>query len=167
VELVLDDFSVPTADAMGWSVFTDRVMGGLSDAQGALVEVQGRRALRLTGRVSLERNGGFVQMARRLGPGPGTSRDARAFSGLALTVCGTPGPYFVHLRTADTRAPWQYYGAPLPVTGMWQEVLLPWRAFSPVALSTPLDVSGLQRLGIVAAKVAFDADVAVSRVALR
>lgn len=163
---ILDDFSQSTATAALWTVFTDRVMGGVSDARGVAGEVLGRRALRLTGRVSLERNGGFIQMARPLGARVGESLDARAWAGLRLVVRGIPGSYFVHLRTADTRAPWQYYGAPLPVTSAWEEVWLPWGAFTPVSLQSALNVAGLQRIGVVAAKVAFDADVALNRLEL-
>jgi hypothetical protein len=160
-DLVLDDFAT-AAPTAAWTVFTDRVMGGVSNAQGAVAEVRGRRALRLVGQVSLERNGGFVQMARALQP----ACDARAFAGLALTVCGAPGSYFVHLRTGETRAPWQYYGAELPVARDWRTVVLPWSAFAPVSLAAPLNVSGLTRIGIVGAKVAFLADVALARLAL-
>jgi hypothetical protein len=162
---LLDDFAQPGEGARAWSVFTDRVMGGVSVAQGAVEVVTGRRALRLRGRVSLERNGGFVQVARPLGDASGPL-DARHALGLSLDVCGTPGPYFVHLRTADTRAPWQHYRAPLPVTADWRTVEVPWSAFTPSGLDRPLDVRALTRLGIVGAREAFDADIALARLAL-
>lgn len=158
---VLDDFRSAAEVAQRWSAFSDRVMGGVSVAHAALMEVHGQPSLRLTGRVSLENNGGFVQVARPL-----DDLDASSFSGVQLRVCGVPGSYFVHLRTADTRAPWQYYGAPLPVTPAWADVFLPWLAFTPVALGAPLDVRRLQRIGLVAAKTAFDADLAISRLEL-
>ncbi len=160
--LVLDDFSQAEHDAASWSVFTDRVMGGVSDARARLAIVDGRRALQLQGRVSLERNGGFVQMARPLGDS-GAPLDATGSHGLQLDVCGSPGPYFVHLRTVHTRAPWQYYRAPLPVIAAWRTVAVPWSAFTPGGLSQPLDVRGLLRLGVVAGTAAFDADIALAR----
>lgn len=163
--LVLDDFSAAPASAGAWSVFTDRVMGGVSTAGATLDVIAGRRALHLRGSVSLERNGGFVQVARPLGRGA-TPFDARAFAGLALDVCGAPGRYFVHLRTTQTRAPWQHYRAELPVTNTWKRVVLPWRAFGPEGLSAPLDVSALTRLGVVGGRVAFEADLAIARIAL-
>ena len=148
--------------ARRWSVFSDRVMGGVSVANGTMATVHGRRALHLTGSVSLEQNGGFIQAACSLGDPPGSGVDARGFRGVALSVRGTPGSYFVHLRTADTRAPWQYYGAPLLVSGEWTDIVLDWGAFTPVSLATPLDVSRIVRIGIVAAKTAFQADVALA-----
>lgn len=161
--LRLDDFDAgPASMARRWSVFSDRVMGGVSVANGGMATVHGRYALHLTGNVSLEQNGGFIQVACSLGNPPGSGVNARGFRGVALSVCGTPGSYFVHLRTADTRAPWQYYGAPLPVSREWTHVVLEWGAFTPVSIGAPLDVSRIVRIGIVAAKTAFRADVALS-----
>lgn len=161
--LLIDDFRDSTEVAREWSAFSDRVMGGVSQARVELVDRGHRRALRLWGRVSLERNGGFIQMARQL---PGGRVDASAFSGVQVAVCGVPGSYFVHLRTDECRAPWQHYAAPLPVKADWADVFLPWSAFKPVSLSSPLNRRSLQRLGLVAGKAAFDADLAVSRVEL-
>lgn len=167
MSLLLDDFTDPAVDIVArWSVFSDRVMGGVSVARASLGEVDGRTALRLTGDVSLERNGGFIQVARALGTPAGAPLDASGYEGLSLSVWGAPGSYFVHLRTTDCRAPWQYYGAPLPVSATWETLVLPWHEFEPVALREPLDPSRLLRIGIVAAKVAFSANIAVSRVAL-
>ena len=46
-----------------WQLVTDRVMGGVSDGTLVRETVSGRPALRMRGDVSLENNGGFVQMA--------------------------------------------------------------------------------------------------------
>jgi len=169
--LVLDDFSIdrvqPTSDSSlgAWRAFSDRVMGGVSEGTAAFEQVQDRRALRLRGTVSLAQNGGFLQVARVLDSDGPSGFDARAYDGLLLDVCGVPGPYFVHLRTSDTRAPWQYYAAPLTVSTSWHEVQLLWSAFTPSALRAPLAIDRLQRIGIVAAQAAFHADIAVSRIA--
>ncbi len=160
---LLDDFTDADVVARRWRVFSDRVMGGVSDARADVATVAGNSALRLSGRVSLERNGGFIQVARDV---DGAQLGAARFSGLQLTVCGVPGSYFVHLRSADTRSPWQYYAAPLPVTATWQTVSLPWRVFNPASLRAPLDPSTLARIGIVAGQAAFDADIAIARLEL-
>jgi hypothetical protein len=146
-------------------VFTDRVMGGVSTAQASIEMVQGRRALRLRGTVSLDRNGGFVQVARVLGE-RGRALNASAYGGLSLHVCGAPGPYFVHLRTTETGAPWQHYRAPLTVTAEWTEQVVPWSAFEPSGPMHPLDPACLTQLGVVAGRAAFVADVAVAWVGL-
>jgi hypothetical protein len=138
----------------------------MSDGNAAIEIVGDRRALRLQGTVSLERNGGFLQMARPFGLEDLAYLHAHPTDGLAIDVCGVPGTYFVHLRTGDTRAPWQYYAADLPVTPHWQRVHVRWSTLVPVSLQTPFALSRLQRIGIVAAQSAFHADIAVARIVL-
>ena len=146
-------------------MFTDQVMGGVSRGSAARDTVGGISCLRLRGVVSLQNNGGFIQAAvpLYLEDGP---LDASAFTGIRLTVRGDGETYFIHLRTGDTRLPWQYYQAAFPTDGQWREVDVPFRAFRGESLSAQLDRSRLERLGIVAAKKAFTADVAVARIAL-
>jgi hypothetical protein len=162
--LLLDDFS-RDADVRGslWRAFSDRVMGGISNVVAGFEVVRGRRALRMRGEVSLERNGGFVQVARPFGRG---ALDARQYGGIELTVCGSVGSYFVHLRTTDCRAPWQYYAASLPVSAAWNTITIPWSAFAPAALRARMNVAALERIGVVAAQAEFTADIALARLAL-
>jgi Complex I intermediate-associated protein 30 (CIA30) len=162
--LVLDDFS-RNADVgrSAWRLLTDRVMGGVSSGTASFERILNRRALRMRGVVSLENNGGFVQIAKPLG---NPTFDARAFTALELTVCGKPGTYFVHLRTPDCVAPWQYYSASLTVTPAWNDVMIPLASFAGVQLQTPLDLSRVQRIGVVAAQTAFTPDLALARLAL-
>jgi len=167
-DLLLDDFSHPAgrADmAPDWALLSDGVMGGLS--QGALRRemVRGRPALRLTGRVSLANNGGFVQAARDLSPSGG-DLDARGYRGLGLIVCGNGETYNLHLRSADVTRPWQSYRASFVAGAAWAEVTLPFAAFAPHRIEAPLDLSRLRRIGLVAIGRAFDADLAVARITL-
>ena len=46
------------------------------------------------------------------------------------------------------------------------DVVLRWADFSPESLQRALDASRLQRLGVVAAKEAFAADIAIAKIAL-
>lgn len=163
--LLLDDFSRPDGrSALGtaWRAFTDQVMGGVSTQSVTRETVEGEKALRLRGEVRLDNDGGFVQVALDLG-GP---RDASSFQGLRLRVRGNGERYAVHLRSRDTRLPWQYYEATFTAGPRWSEVELPFDAFAPQALRTPLDRRALLSVGIFASKRAFQADVAVSRIEL-
>jgi hypothetical protein len=72
----------------------------------------------------------------------------------------------VHLRTPDCVAPWQYYSASLTVTPAWNDVMIPLASFAGVQLQTPLDLSRVQRIGVVAAQTAFTPDLALARLAL-
>jgi len=162
---LIDDFSGERGtSAIGteWRLFTDRVMGGVSDATSTLETVEGRRCLRLRGRVSLENNGGFIQVALPLARG-GRPFDAGEFRGVRVWVRGNGKTYHIHLRTAQTRLPWQYFSAGFEADAGWRAVELPFDRFEPESLRANLDTRGLERIAIVAIGEAMEADIAVSR----
>ena len=166
--LVLDDFEEPTGvSAIGtrWQGFTDRVMGGVSDMEAGYVRVDEGIALRMTGRVSLQNNGGFIQVRLPLATNRGFF-DASEYSGVALTVRGTEGRYALHLRTARTRLPWSYYYAELPVGDSWTRIEVPFTSFegdNMIGRKGP-DVERLVSIALVAGEEEFDADVTVSEI---
>lgn len=166
-EWLIDDFeSGGGMSPLGteWGCFTDRVMGGVSEAAHGFDTIDGESCIRLQGKVSLENNGGFVQVALPLEP-DGKAVDAGGYDGIRLRVRGNGEKYFVHLRTRDTRLPWQYYAAAFETEEAWQTVEILFEDFEPASLRKPLDSGSLKRVAIVAAKKAFEADVAVSRLA--
>lgn len=148
-----------------WQALTDTVMGGITTM--SLVteaDADGRFWLRMRGRVRLENDGGFLQMALDLDP-QGGPVDARAWAGLRLLVRGNGETYGVHLRTTAVTRPWQSYRATFtaPPEPAWIE--LRWSAFTPHRLDAPFDPSRLRRLGLVAIGRAFDADLALGELA--
>jgi Complex I intermediate-associated protein 30 (CIA30) len=142
-----------------WRFFSDGVMGGLSSGAIADEVVLGRPALCLRGRVRLENNGGFIQMALDLTPPPG---DWRA---LEFDLAGRTHDYGVHLRTAGLTAPWQAWRARIAVTPQWQTLRVPFTAFEPYRFSGTLVPGEIRRLGLVALGEAFDAELCLARVA--
>lgn len=163
-DMLIDDFSssdLTSALGTGWRGVSDRVMGGVSEATVARAHIDGRDALRLSGDVRLENNGGFIQAALDLTP---TDRvlDASAFTGLRLIVRGNGESYSLHLRTPDNLRPWQSYRSHFTAGPGWHTVDLPFSDFTPHRLDTPLDTSRLRRLGLVAIGRAFRADLAVA-----
>lgn len=78
----------------------------------------------MTGSVSTENNGGFIQI--RMDLPNGAPKDAK---GVRLIVRGNDQEYFAHIRTGGTVLPWQYYQAGFLVNGEWREVRLPFDAF--------------------------------------
>ena len=165
--MLIDDLSLahPLArNGARWQLFTDQVMGGVSRGSAVRDTVAQRPCLRLRGEVSLENNGGFVQAALSVRQ-QGRPLDAGAFSGIRLTATGNGETYYIHLRTGDTRLPWQYYQAAFRADGEWREVEIPFAAFRPENLRAALDPSRIERIGVVAGKKAFSADVAVARLA--
>lgn len=165
---LIDDRSSGSAQsALGtsWRLVTDQVMGGVSQGRVQLTRMDGRACLRLTGTVSLENNGGFVQASLDLSP-YGASIDASGYAGIELDVFGNGEPYNLHLRTADTWIVWQSYRASFAAPPMWQTVRLPFNRFAPYRTRAPLDLASLKRIGLVAIGRDMQADLCVSRLAL-
>lgn len=117
---------------------------------------------RLSGTVSTDNNGGFIQIRGRLSAAPPENTQ-----GIRLIVRGNNQPYYVHLRTRGTRLPWQYYQAEFATTGTWSEVKIPLSEFKPSGglLRKTLKPSSLRTLGIVAYGRDHLAEVDVSEIA--
>jgi hypothetical protein len=159
--MVFEDF---TDDSTGWRYFSDQVMGGVSDGQASLAQDGDVTFARLTGDVSTANNGGFVQVRRDL-----TAPFADDSTGLTLTVRGNGEDYFVHLRTTNSRRPWQYYQASFPTTADWETVTLNWSDFtaSGRGLTAPLTPEDIRSVGIVAYGKDHAADVSVAQIDLK
>lgn len=165
-DLLIDDFSnnnLVAAIGTRWRLVTDRVMGGVSDADLQYGKDERFDHVCLKGNVSLENNGGFIQIALALDPSGG-SFDASGYRGIRLWVKGNKRDYYVHLRTKETLLPWQYYSASFEAPAEWAKVELDFDEFKPQSLGGKLNVGGLSRIAVVAAKQAFEAEVCVARI---
>lgn len=163
-DMLIDDFTgshFTSKLGAQWRAVSDQVMGGISKASIIHDIIDGRPCLRLTGDVRLENDGGFIQAALELAPS-GDTLDASAYTGVRLIVRGNGERYSVHLRTPDNVRPWQSYRAHFAAGANWETIDLPFEAFTPHRLESPLDVTRLRRIGLVAIGRAFDADLAVS-----
>jgi hypothetical protein len=161
--MLLDDFgSGDFISKLGtrWRGVSDQVMGGVSETSLSYATLDGCPCLRLTGDVRLENNGGFIQAALDLDPSDGVL-DASEFTGIRVRARGNGEQYSVHLRTPDNTRPWQSYRARFTTTTDWQTIDLPFAAFEPYRLETPMDTKRLRRVGLVAIGRAFHADLAV------
>ncbi len=165
--LLVDDFAqADLVSRLGtpWEGTSDRVMGGISRETLALETLAGRRWLRLTGRVRLENDGGFLQAGLDLAPGGGPV-DLSRFSAVRLLARGNGEAYSCHLRTTDCRRPWQSYRSGFVAPTEPTPVTLPFAAFRPHRVEAPFDPSRLRRLALVAIGRAFEVDLAVAEVA--
>jgi hypothetical protein len=163
--MLIDDFTGSNGiSSFGsqWRIFTDQVMGGVSTADWNYDTIDGRRCVQLRGDVSLANNGGFVQIALPLNK-DGRPFDASAFKGVRLRTRGNGEAYHIHLRSSDSRRPWQYYGAEFVANETWQMIDLPFSEFKPENLTSKLKADRLVRIAVVAIKKEFKADVAVAR----
>lgn len=163
---IVDDLSrEPPMTTIGtsWQIFTDQVMGGVSDGTMSRELVAGRPAVRMRGNVSLQNNGGFVQVSLDLDP-DGKAVDASSWHGIALDVFGNGESYAVHLRTADLSRPWQSYRQSFKADPEWRTVELRFKDFVLHRTDVPLNIRRLKRIGIVAIGRPFVADVSVGGV---
>jgi hypothetical protein len=165
--MILDDRSSNTLAATNgasWRVISDTVMGGVSSGRLTPTVVEGRACLRLTGEVSLENNGGFVQASLDLNPSG--LLNAANYAGIEIEVFGNGETYNLHLRTDDTRIVWQSYRASFQAQPNWQMLRLPFESFQPHRIDQPLDKRKLRRLGVVAIGRKMRADVCTGRLSL-
>ena len=115
-------------------------MGGVSKGTMVRDAVAGRAAIRMRGDLSLENNGGFVQIALDLSPYGGVV-DASAWSGIELDVFGNGEEYGVHLRTDALTRPWQSYRQIFSAYAEWRTVQLPFDHFVPHRTDVLLDTA--------------------------
>lgn len=139
-----------------WEYVADDVMGGRSQGQMTHETVQGRAAHVLRGQVSLENNGGFVQIATDV------AMDAGDWDGLALDVLGNSKSYDVRLRTSQLARPWQSFRTELVAPPHWTTIYLPFSDFAAHKHDKPFDPGALTRIGILAIGRVFTAEIAVA-----
>ena len=143
--ILFDDFlDNPTKR---WEFITDQVMGGVSTGNVSFMTEKGTSYARMTGNVSLENNGGFIQFRRRV-----TSHFEKSKQGLELKLRGNDQQYFVHIRTTGTFLPWQHYHAPFSSNSDWTIVRIPFSMFerSSGFLSKKITAKNIRSIGIVA-----------------
>lgn len=146
-----------------WQAITDQVMGGVSRGSVALEDVAGEPALVLSGAVSLENNGGFIQMACDL-MSDGGPLDASGLAALRLRVRGDGADYGLHLRTTDLARPWQSYRLGFQAPPAWTDVTLSFGDVEAHRTDTPFRPDRLRRLGLVAIGRAFRPWLAVASI---
>ncbi|MEM1025242.1 MAG: CIA30 family protein [Myxococcota bacterium] len=150
----------PCAGGLDLHLVTDRVMGGLSEGRLKLEQVAGRPALRMTGDVRLDNDGGFIQMAGEL---PSSARSAR---GLRLEVFGNDEVYGCHLRTEDLTRPWQSYRRSFQAPAKWHRIELDYQDFEAYRTDRPFRRAALRRMGLIGVGRAFRADLAIAGIEL-
>lgn len=143
-----------------WEYVADRVMGGVSAGEMRMHEVSGRQAAHLTGQVSLDNNGGFIQMAFDY------RGDASGWTGIEMDVLGNDEAYELRLKTTALTRPWQSYRAIFKAPGVWTTLRVPFAELEAYRTSAPFDANALRRIGVLAVGRVFTADVAVSDVRL-
>lgn len=156
---ILEDFSVQPQTR--WEYFADVVMGGVSDGDAVFITDDITAFVRLTGTVSTENNGGFLQVRRLLPQGLPAGTE-----GLELDMRGNGEAYCVFLRTSELTRPWHFYNATFQSTADWSQVRLSLASFerSHDFLADSIDPLSVISIGIVAYGRDHIADLSVSSV---
>jgi hypothetical protein len=129
-----------------WDYVSDQVMGGQS--QGHIIQ-QPENAGWVTclqGLVSLENNGGFIQMQFDMSAVDGISE----FDGVYMTWRGEAPAVAVHLKTSELRQPWQSYKNTVFPSVEWRTDYWTFAQFAPYRTGIPLDVNQIVRFGLLA-----------------
>lgn len=151
--------------APDWEFVADTVMGGVSRGETVQTVIEGREAIRLTGEVSLDNNGGFVQIAFDLCDG-GHKFDASGWAGVALDVLGNGETYDIRLRTDQIARPWQSFRADFVAPSTWTTITIPFIDLTPHRTEASFDPARLRRIGILAIGREMHADIAIAGIRL-
>ena len=147
-------------DFANWKLITDGVMGGVSQGTIKKTGSGDTSCVSLTGTVSTENNGGFIQIAYDIDKP--LSQKIKQYQGILVTVRGNGEKYNVHLRTSDLWFPWQAFRSTFTTDGKMETIKLPFDSFTAYKTGQALKVENLKRIGIVAIGREFNADICVA-----
>ena len=165
---ILDDLKNPGLTTQGnrWQFFTDGVMGGMSSGKVKIKKVEGITCYHMTGNVTTENNGGFIQMRVRIKPPIQFPIQSNDYEGIYLKTYGNNYKYAVHIRTPYTKLPWQYYSLKSVANRNWKIIKLPFDDFkkSNFYQTKSLSYNNIVTLGIVAGFDNFQSDICISEI---
>ena len=121
-ELMLEKFDIQPEKR--WEFFSDQVMGGVSTGKISFNKENKLNFINLTGIVSTQNNGGFIQARIKLAE-PLTKN----IKGIVINAKGNNTTYYLHIRTAGTILPWQYYQISFEVKEEYKEYILQIKEF--------------------------------------
>ena len=118
--ILKDDFT----NENEWTYIADNVMGGISDGGVEFNLVDSSVYALLSGNVSTENNGGFIQIRREL-----KNIDLSKAKSIRVYARGNNEKYYIFLRTTGTILPWQYYSHEFTVNEEYNEFIMPIKDF--------------------------------------
>ena len=146
-----------------WQYISDRTMGGVSDGQATLEQDGEIFVARLTGNVSTDNNGGFIQLRSTLSF-TNLDKEGKKLKGVRLNVRGNGETYHIFIRTIEALSYRDYYSATFIANDKWQIVDLPFTQFKHKFSNRALDGNDIRTFGIVAYGRDFISDISVSKI---
>ena len=152
----------PTS-ANDWQFVSDRVMGGVSSGEVSVSLEGGTPLVQMTGDVSTENNGGFIQVRQQFSGG--WPEDTH---GLRISAKGNDQTYYVFLRTEGLSRVWYSYRFAFDVSNDWAEFEMALDKFKPSHEGMPKAFKPeiIKSIGFVAYGRDHEADLTVRRVEL-
>ena len=141
-----------------WTYIADNVMGGVSKGGVEYNSFDSDVYALLSGDVSTENNGGFIQIRREL-----KNIDLSRAKSIRLYARGNNEKYFIFLRTTGTILPWQYYSHEFVVNEEYNEFIMPIKDFkkSGALLAKQINPKKITSVAIVAYGRDHDAEIYV------
>ncbi|KUJ72051.1 CIA30 family protein [Thiomicrospira sp. WB1] len=137
-----------------WRLVTDQVMGGHSQAQMQSDD----SGLHLTCHISLDDNGGFVQVQWPL---KGIASLA-SYTGLYMDACSDSAVSVDWvLKSSQLWLPWQSYRQSAVVGTAWQRFYAPFSAFEPYRTKTRLNLARVTKCSLLIGGEAMDVSLRV------
>ena len=165
-DMILYDFSNQERhnDDLSWRFFTDGVMGGLSRGKVKKDNIHGIQCYKMSGDVTTENNGGFIQIRLDLNP----KIEINKYEGLYLKIYGNNQKYFLHIRTGLTLAPWQYYSHSFIANNKWTTIKTNLKDFKRSNFYQPkkLNNQKIKTIGLVAGFDNYKADICLAEIGL-
>ena len=147
-----------------WQYISDRTMGGISDGRAVLEQDGDIIFARLTGTVSTDNNGGFIQLRSNVSF-INFEKEGENLKGVRLNTRGNGETYHIFIRTNDTRSYRDFYSNTFTANTNWKIIELPFDKFKH-RVSKKFDLLGknIRTFGIVAYGRDFVSDVSVSNI---
>lgn len=141
-----------------WEFISDQVMGGISFGKKEFLNKEDIPFIRMTGYVSLENNGGFIQIRHKF------KTNLQEANGLKIRVRGNDKNYKIHIRTKYTILPWQYYSATFHTNEDWKLINFKFTEFSRSGKLLPKNIKSkhISSVAIVAFGQEFRAKIDIS-----
>ena len=123
------------------------IRDSISSGKVEFINIDGNSNILLTGNVSTENNGGFIQIRKEL-KDINLSKTDR----IRIVARGNNEKYYVFLRTTGTILPWQYYSYEFDVRNEYDEFIMPIKDFkrSGILLANQINPKKITSIGIVA-----------------
>ena len=164
--IAVESLSFPFKSDSGkyWRYISDQVMGGVSDGEVTLEQDGEMYYARLTGNVSTENNGGFIQLRAGISFA-NSDKDGKNLQGIRVNVRGNGETYEIHIVTNDRAYYGDFYSATFQANSEWKMIDMPFNKFERKRYNAPkLEPKDIRSIAIVAYGRDFISDVSVSTI---